>query len=209
MNTKQLLLPILILSIATGNTFSMFKKFTQPAQNALKNQFAATFNFSNIVPESLNTLIAYNKNTRNNAILRSLCATPIAIAAILVKLDSIDPLIHRYTINKELMIERTLTNFLFVGSLVYAAKQGHSVYIRQWTLHNLKKIKNNSSNLFDQQFVKKITHEDIKNKISRATVVPSDKKTNATTTLNINNTETLAEVLSGKFNKSENILTTV
>jgi len=209
---KQLLLSALILSVASGNTFSMFKKFTQPAQNALKEKFASTFNFSNIIPESLDTLIAYNKNTRNNAIVRLLCAIPIAAVATLLKIDSIGTYIEPRTYNTvttQNTDENVLGNLLFITSLAYATKKGHSVYTRQWIIHHLQKVKNNSSNLLDQQFIKKITQKDIKNKISRAHVVPADKKTDATTTLNINNPETLAEVLSGKFNTSKHTLTTL
>ena len=208
---RQLLLSALILSIASSSTFGMFKKFTQPAQDALKNKFASTFNFSKIIPESLDTLIAHNKNTRNNAIVRLLCATPLAAVAILLRIDMIGCKkdYHRYKAVTYQTVDHESSSLLFIASLAYAAKKGHTAYTRQWMIHHLQKIKNNSSSLFDQQFIKKITQNDIKNKISRATVIPADKKTNTTTTLNINNPETLAEVLSGKFNTSKQTLTTL
>ncbi len=223
---KQLLLSTLILSIASNNTFSMFNKFTKPAEEALKKQFASTFNFSNIIPESLDTLIAYNKNKRNNAIVRLFLAVPVAAMAILLKIDMISPVNHlttsekkwlidggerdRYNrIRKKEMIDRTLTSLFCITSLIYTARKGYSACTRQWMIHHLNKIKNNKSNFWDTLTVKSYTHQDIKNSISHAKVVPADKKTDTTITLNINNPETLAKILSDGFNKPENILTTI
>jgi len=211
MTKRPLFLSVLILSVVSSNTFSMLKKFTQPAQDALKTKFASTFNFSKIMPESLDTLIAHNKNNRNNAIVRLLCAIPLAAVAILLRIDMIGCKkdYHRYKAVTYQTVDHESSSLLFIASLAYAAKKGYTAYTRQWMIHHLQKVKNNSSNLLDQQFIKKITQNDIKNTISRAKVVPADKKTDATTVLNINNKETLAEVLSGKFNTSKHTLTTL
>ena len=154
---KKLLLSALILSVVSSNTFSMFKKFTQPAQDALKNEFASTFNFSKIMPESFNTLIAHNKSIRNNAIVRLLLITPLAIAATLARIDMTTDEYYRnnnrrsqknYDHFEHLMTpqteDRQFVSFIWIASLAYAAKKGHTAYTRQWIIHHLQKVKNNS-----------------------------------------------------------------